>query len=270
MKLLWILAGNNEPEQSISGQNRPGLKVRCITITASQEPGTTRAKWRGKCEWWGTQRDEIQRMMGHILKTFPDPIKWGLDAATTMTVWRRWKTPPSWPHSWRVTVLRKWLFNKNNSLFILLRFTQLGASSQQLDRCNKCDVTKSRVRNMSCQGPAGNIREPGPGGHRVIRDRGEERIWHPVPGDGVISVWPNPVINPCLYIGCNVRKRVILWGLITVLARCSQGRPGLRVPGVLYCMQYTCTVHSTGGCTHRESRSQRSEITEITSLQLSP
>ena len=55
---------------------------------------------------------------------------------------------------------------------------------------------------MSCQGPAGNIREPGPGGHRVIRDRGEEReydtgglqSW----ADGVISVYPSPVINPSL------------------------------------------------------------------------
>ena len=78
------------------------------------------------------------------------------------------------PHSWRVTVLGKWMFNKNNSLYVVMfypaRPDQVGACSQQLDRCNKCDVTESRVRNMSCQGPGGNIRE-----HRVIRDRGEQR-----------------------------------------------------------------------------------------------
>ena len=40
----------------------------------------------------------------------------------------------------------------------------------------------------------------------------------PVQADGVISVWPNPVINPWLYIWCNVRKRVI-FRLITVLGQ---------------------------------------------------
>ena len=112
-------------------------------------------------------------MMGHILKTFPDPIKSGLDAATTVTIWLKMKNS-SRPHSWRVTVLGKWMFNKNNSLYVVMfypaRPDQVGACSQQLDRCNKCDVTESRVRNMSCQGPGGNIRE-----HRVIRDRGEQR-----------------------------------------------------------------------------------------------
>lgn len=116
-------------------------------------------------------------MMGHILKTFPDPIKCGLDAAATVTIWLKMKTPPGWPHSWRVTVLGKWMFNKNNSLYVVMfypaRPNQVGACSQQLDRCNKCDVTESRVRNMSCQGPGGNIRERRE--HRVIRDRGEER-----------------------------------------------------------------------------------------------
>ena len=58
---------------------------------ASREPGATWAKWREKCERWGTQGDEIQRMMGHILKTFPDPIKSGLDAATTVTIWLKMK-----------------------------------------------------------------------------------------------------------------------------------------------------------------------------------
>ena len=93
------------------------------------------------------------------------------------------------------------MFNKNNSLYVVMfypaRPDQVGACSQQLDRCNKCDVTESRVRNMSCQGPGGNIRE-----HRVIRDRGEQReydtgglqSW----ADGVISVYPSPVINPSL------------------------------------------------------------------------
>ena len=124
------------------------------------------------------------------------------------------------------------MFNKNNSLYVVMfypaRPDQLGACSQQLDRCNKCDVTESRVRNMSCQGPGGNIRERRE--HRVIRDRGEEREYDTgglqCPADGVISVYPSPVINPSLYIGCNVRKRVILC-LITVMGQVLGGRPGL-------------------------------------------
>ena len=91
----------------------------------------------------------------------------------------------------------------------------------------------------------------------------------PEPADGVISVWPNPVINPCLYIRCNVRKRVIFC-LITVLGqvlrretRAQSARCAVLHALHMYSAQYR-------GCTHCPSRSQRSEITVITSLQLPP
>ena len=82
----------------------------------------------------------------------------------------------------------------------------------------------------------------------------------PEPADGVISVWPNPVINPWLYIRCNVRKRVIFC-LITVLGQVLRRETRAQSALHMYSAQYR-------GCTHCPSRSQRSEITVITSLQL--
>ena len=122
---------------------------------------------------WDTEDD------GSYSQNLPWPHQVRAECSNHRDNLRRWKTPPSWPHSWRVTVLGKWLFNKNNTLYFVMFYPPgwLGAGSQQLDRCNKCDVTGRRVRNMSCQGPGGNIRERGehratsPGNERL----GEER-----------------------------------------------------------------------------------------------
>ena len=98
---------------------------------------------------------------------------------------------------------------------------------------------------------------------RVMRDWARKENMTPAPCR-VISVCPSPVINPSLFIWCNVRKRVILC-LITVVGQVLWGETTARCA-----VLHTVHLHRAQyrACTHRESRSQRSEITVITSPQL--